>query len=653
MKTALGYLPSLALQDDGADALPSAPGSDDCLGSGHESEDIELRPCRKRQRQEPSSSSVCLVPESELSASGFQPRAAVPLARKGPQSVQEAFMWPERKLQQVCKDPDRERRLRSLLQSGVLASSDFSGMGGDREIMRQLDLVMQARNWPLDVPTRFRHVRACDIGRLQRTVLSYASMNYDGFQSCMNGDLMERLPTTFLEAIYDMQPSEEDDVDTCVHKNCLIDSFIRENRAEMFDGSSSYCYVHDNMCFTDRGLSLQDEQQPGQVPLRMNLAGTTCVGWSAVGVRKGFGHTSEVAHSVWLNERMHKAEVLKEDMFIHECTMLYPAQQKLAEPLSKTHVVLSIKTGPQSQGFPSSRNRTLSAGLSKTTMIWMGPTAPDLLQRDFDSIFATTMELTGDVFFLEHNETQRQRSIDKAVSQRGRNRLALQSLNSWDLLQSCLAPGAATRLRDYDGLRACRADPEGAFLADVEHWPGQCLGSGGPLFPCQLKHGTVVSWQHQRAATGMEHLAAQGYHVFDIVGPKTPLHNILSTLDDCKLKQLSGNGWSLPAVCAWMLYVWSHTIKRPPSSLSRFLTFSRCSLEDSDDDVDDGHGVGQIQPKSEAEARSSCAAIESDSQHAVSEQVHSEHSADSDSDVHGSFATCLVYQEEDDFAPQT
>ncbi|CAE7319270.1 unnamed protein product [Symbiodinium sp. CCMP2456] len=625
-------------EDDGADALPFALVLDDGM------------PRLKRQRCEPSASSGSFVPESDESdalaaaASAFQAaRSAVPLVRKGPRSVQEAFRWPETKLDQVCKDPNREHRLRSLLEHGVLASSDFSGMGGDREIMRQLGLVMQARQWPLDAAARFRHVRACDIGRLQRTVLSYMSMNHDDFGSCVTGDLMERLPSTFLETISDMQPSEGDDVDTCVRKNSLIDSFIKENRAEIFAGSASYCYVHDNMCLTDRGLHLQDEQS--QVPLRVNLAGTTCVGWSAVGSRKGFGHTSEVAHSVWLNERLHNAEALKEDMFIHECTMLYPAQEKLADPLSETHVVLSIKTGPQSQGFPSSRNRTLSAGLSKATTIWMGPTAPDLLQRDFDSIFATTMELSGNIFFLEDDETQRRCNIDKAVCQRGRNRLVLQSLNRWDLLQSCLAPGAATRLREYDEKRANRVDPEGAFLADVEHWPGQCLGSGGPLFPCQLKHGTVVSWQHQRAATGMEHLAAQGYHVFDVVGPKTPLYSLLSTLDDCKLKQLSGNGWSLPAVCAWMLYVWSNTCKRPPSSLLRFLACSRIRSGSDDDDVDDGQiGVGCSQPEPDAEACGLDAANE------VPEQVNS---SDSDADVHASLVTSLVYQEEDDFAPQT
>ena len=79
-------------------------------------------------------------------------------------------------------------------------------------------------------------------------------------------------------------------------------------------------------------------------PLRVNSAGTVCVGWSSVGKRKGFSHCSEVPHSVWLRERQFRAEADLEDMFFQECTVLYPAQTKLATPLACSHQVLTIKT---------------------------------------------------------------------------------------------------------------------------------------------------------------------------------------------------------------------------------------------------------------------------------------------------------------------
>ena len=172
------------------------------------------------------------------------------------------------------------------------------------------------------------------------------------------------------------------------------------------------------------------------------------------------------------------------------------------------------------------------------------------------------MQLTGDVFLMEDSALLRQERIEYAVKQCGRSRKVMDAMSPWELVESCLPACAAVRLREYDRLRTSCSGPEGAFLADVEHWPDQCMGSGGPLFPAQLKHGTVVSWCHERVATGMEHLAAQVYHVFDVVGPKTPLHRFLSKLNNSQLKQLSGNGWSL-AVCSWMLYVWSHTVRRP------------------------------------------------------------------------------------------
>ena len=72
----------------------------------------------------------------------------------------------------------------------------------------------------------------------------------------------------------------------------------------------------------------------------------------------------------------------------------------------------------------------------------------------------------------------------------------------------------------------------------------------------------MVSWRHARKATGLEHLAAQGYHVFRRTGTTSDLSGLLRTLDDVQLKQLSGNGWCLPAMCAWYLYVLSDVTRR-------------------------------------------------------------------------------------------
>ena len=292
----------------------------------------------------------------------------------GPSNVHEAFLWPIRKLAMACADSDREHRLRNLLAQGVCASSDFSGMGGDREIMRLLEGVMAQRQFPLDAPwtpgCRFRHVRSCDIAPLPRRVLTYCSVAFDQRCSCVMTDLLERLPAEFRQQVDSMCPAKDDDAEICETKYDLIDSYLCMNRHEIFSESEAYCEVHEGLCSVDRwatacqqgSSSSSGSSSHKPQPLRLNSAGTVCVGWSSVGKRKRFGHSSELPHSVWLRERQYRAESDLEDMFFQECTVLYPAQTKLAIPLAASHQVLTIKTGPQAQGHPSARTPSLSVG---------------------------------------------------------------------------------------------------------------------------------------------------------------------------------------------------------------------------------------------------------------------------------------------------
>ena len=60
---------------------------------------------------------------------------------------------------------------------------------------------------------------------------------------------------------------------------------------------------------------------------------------------------------------MARAKCGKEGLFVQERTALDPVEDKLEHPLANTHTVVSVQTGPQLQGFPTRRNRSLTAGL--------------------------------------------------------------------------------------------------------------------------------------------------------------------------------------------------------------------------------------------------------------------------------------------------
>ena len=131
------------------------------------------------------------------------------------------------------------------------------------------------------------------------------------------------------------------------------------------------------------------------------------------------------------------------------------------------------------------------------------------------------------------------------------------------ILVKIFSPGVFQHMMAYDWLQPTNKGADGAFLADLDHWPDSRGGSCGPLFPCQLTHGTVKSWVGQRVFLGTEHLAAQGWHLFPrtSASPVSPLREILRALSDSEQKQLSGNGMHLPTLLAWKLYVFGNTVR--------------------------------------------------------------------------------------------
>ena len=62
-------------------------------------------------------------------------------------------------------------------------------------------------------------------------------------------------------------------------------------------------------------LFARREESVDSNALRLNWAGTTCTGWSSVGLQEGFTHVSERTRNVWLLQRVVAAERNMEDGF--------------------------------------------------------------------------------------------------------------------------------------------------------------------------------------------------------------------------------------------------------------------------------------------------------------------------------------------------
>ena len=154
-----------------------------------------------------------------------------------------------------------------------------------------------------------------------------------------------------------------------------------------------------------------------------------------------------------------------------------------------------------------------------------------------------------------------QRDLCRRLKVRGIDRDPATVLPSWDELQQSLPPGAWLRKLAYEETRSTLEGIGGSFLADVEQWPAAGKSAAGSFFPCQLSHGTVVSWQLERCATALEHLSANGWHVLPATSQdyRCELTDFLATLSSNVLKDLSGNGLSLLSFSAFLMYVFCRT----------------------------------------------------------------------------------------------
>ena len=127
-----------------------------------------------------------------------------------------------------------------------------------------------------------------------------------------------------------------------------------------------------------------------------------------------------------------------------------------------------------------------------------------------------------------------------------------------ELLYAMLPPGAAQRLDAHEKQREGKEGIEtGAYLVDVNQWPDSGCSAAGPYWPCQSTRATAISFNHGRAAVGLEYLLAQGFHVFPEIhgGRPAQILPLVEGLKTDKIIALSGNSMSLPAFTAWMAYV--------------------------------------------------------------------------------------------------
>jgi hypothetical protein len=244
----------------------------------------------------------------------------------------------------------------------------------------------------------------------------------------------------------------------------------------------------------------------------------------------------------------------------------YPAGTKLGGPLSATHSIMSVSVKPEHFGWPVRRPRVFTAGLNRKTMIWVGGSDPS---AEFASLFHCNNKLDGSVF-LNATDDQVLDEVKRRSRLRGRHIDVEASLASVDGISphQLFPPGAVQRLSAHEKHRKtqfglCNLPANANWFGDLEQWPKGGTSVPGQSIPCCLTHGTLYAFAQKRVVHPLELFQAHGYNTF--ADPTHPYHSLvtplLQTLSSNELDTLVGNGWHLPTMASWILYVLSNTVR--------------------------------------------------------------------------------------------
>ena len=324
----------------------------------------------------------------------------------------------------------------------------------------------------------------------------------------------------------------------------------------------AHCLVHQQLCVVNPPRADFDRWPRKDISsksLVSSNAGNCCQGWTAEGKRARKAHSSQHALAAWTCQRKELGRRGEEDMFFQECTPLFDIHGCLESPLAETHRLVSVVTGPSMMGWPTSRDRLLSAGLSLKSLVWVGPQDPQEIQAEFEKTFEKRCMLSGSVFFRADED-----EVARWCQETLRRKKHFGPMpTGYKLWRKLFTPGQLQRMEQYRALQSEQAGIDGTFICDLDHWPNSPGPQPGPFFPTLLRHGTIVDMNAEKIAMSSDRFLALGFHIGPVSSKfQWPLAEYVLSLPDRALKSFSGNCQSLPAILAWQLYVFCNTVKR-------------------------------------------------------------------------------------------
>ena len=245
-------------------------------------------------------------------------------------------------------------------------TTSYSGIGFAEASIVELQRELAA----IGLTVKVKFASACELEEVPRQAL----LQHKHGPEHVFGDITSRIPSELRDALLAKAKAHREHVQHQVNiaRSCGEDpkkikaQLVAELGQEFFHevtsalevaplSSHSWCYRHAQMCPVQviQEGSLQEGGLSPHHILRLEIAGTTCVAWSQMGVRWGWLDDSCIPCLVW----MFATAAARPDLVLHERTVHFQPARFRPVFQSELYSLQTLKSRPSLWGIPVERPR--------------------------------------------------------------------------------------------------------------------------------------------------------------------------------------------------------------------------------------------------------------------------------------------------------
>lgn len=502
----------------------------------------------------------------------------------GPSCIGQVAQWPRLMVRDFFHGWAgnlRARRLCSLLEDGLVVHTECSGKMTPEATSLMMDVALRQNGMvlPRDWLVNFA---ACDSSLMCQKVISSAKHA----PIHLFKGMLEKLPTKHQEAIKARRPAAEASKEDRVAAYRSMDKYLRDHANEIYPPGSrtASCCIHPGQSCAVRWAD-PSHAPPGRRPLTISISGPPCRPFTMYNNLQTFSHEDMEAWYLWINGVKHQDF----DMLVLENSEHF-LKDLLVDGMPKQYDIKHAIFGSQDQGWPVRRRRFYGFCLNRHELVWVGPEGVDVLP-DFLAWFGRACALEADDFIGLDGDASYMEVLLAMAHKRGIYPTAEQIGNlhkDWPSLLPRSQHHVYTAAKEVHQ-EGSRTGLAGSFAVDLSQSVSRMRS--GPWVPTVARSTLMCSMSRGRLMTGREVDACMGWPAIRLPGNNVyadavGMDDMFSEASPHARRQLAGNGMMLPQVMAWLLYVYSHTVRKDRlQQLPMRLRSAAVPSADSEDDT--------------------------------------------------------------------